>query len=340
MKYRTLCWMIFGVFCVPLSATAHHSMSIYDTDQQVTIDGTLTRVQWTNPHVYFYVEETLDNGDSFTWEIEGLGPASYRRIGWARDTVQVGEPMTIVGNPTRNIDRRGIYPISIHRNQDQLFNSMEFMNVALAATDASGSNTSGLSGKWMTQLKFELIVQFTEGVDLTNLTEDGARAFAEFEELTMNPAANCELIAAPLLMIMPDMKQFAVGDNTVRIQGDYDGAERVIHLDRNSHAGAPVSWQGHSIGRWDGNTLEIDTANFAENTMGNGWGIPSSSEKRMKETITLNEDGSSFNYSFEVTDPVYMSAPFAGATDYKSSPNLEFSVDECNLESARTYIGN
>lgn len=340
MKLRDLCWLGLSLVFFHLSTLAHHSMSIYDTNQQVTVEGTLTRIQWTNPHVYFYVEETLDSGELVRWEVEGLGPASYRRIGWARDTVKVGDSMTIVGNPTRNIDRRGIYPVSIHHEQDKLFDSMEFMNVALSAADAAGTSTAGLQGKWMTQLKFELILQFTESIETTNLTEAGKRALAEFEEATMNPAANCELIVAPLFMIMPDMKRFTISEDSVRIQGDYDGAERIIHLDQDSHAAAPVSWQGHSIGRWQGSTLEIDTFKFAENSMGNGWGIPSSPQKRMKETITLNADGSSFNYEFELTDPVYLSAPFAGMTDFKSSPNLDFNIHECDLESARTYIGN
>lgn len=340
MNIRNIAFLGASLLLATQLTSAHHSMSIYDTDQQVTIEGTLGRIQWTNPHVYFYVDETLDNGDSVRWEIEGLGPASYRRIGWARDTVEVGDPITIVGNPTRNISRRGIYPVSIHREEDQLFNVMQFMNVALNAEDASGSNDSGLDGKWMTQLKFELIVQFTEGVDASNLTEAGERAFTAFEELTMNPAADCALVVAPLSMIMPDMKQISVSEDIVRIQGDYDGAERIVHLNRDSHEGIEESWQGHSIGRWQGNTLEIETAKFADNSMGNGYGIPSSSQKRMQESITLSDDGSSFSYSFELTDPVYLTAPFSGTTEYISNGNSDFTVDECNLESARTYIGN
>ena len=340
MKHCSTFWLALTLLLFPLATQAHHSMSIYDTEQQVSIEGTLTRIQWTNPHVYLYIEESSASGESVRWEIEGLGPASFRRIGWSRDTVQVGDSITVTGNPTRSVARRGIYPMSIHKNDEKIFDTLEFMNVALSAADAAGTNNSGIEGNWMTQLKFELIVQFTEGIDSTNFTAEAVRAVAGFEEATMNPAANCELIAAPLFMIMPDMKQVTISDDTVRIQGDYDGAERIIHLDQDSHEDAAVSWQGHSIGKWEGNTLEIDTARFAENTMGNGYGLPSSSQKHMSETLTLSEDGSNISYQFEVTDPVYLSAPFTGVTEYISSPNLVFEVHECDLESARTYIGN
>ena len=197
-----------------------------------------------------------------------------------------------------------------------------------------------MDGNWATQLNYEVILLFAEGAEFDNLTGEGELAVAQFEEQSMNPGANCGRVVPPMFMLMPDIKRITLQDDTVQIGGDYDGAERVIHVGLGSHEGAVVSPQGHSIGHWDGDTLVVDTTLFADHRMGNGWGLPSGSQKHLVEYLALNDDGSSINYRFELMDPEFMTAPFTGSTVWRSSPNLDFSVDDCDLESARHFIEN
>jgi hypothetical protein len=270
MTFKTSILYALAIISFPLTTYAHHSMAIYDTGQQVSIEGTVTRVAWRNPHVYIYMNETLETGEVINWEVEGFGPSAFRRLGWSQETLQIGDQLVVAGNPTRNISRRGLYPQTMHRDGDKLFDGMEFFSLALSAGDASGQETNSLNGNWVTQLELDLILQFAEGKEFANLTPAGELAVAQFDEDTMNASANCAKTASPFIMIVPDIKKIELQDDIVRITGDYDGAEREIFMGVQNHDGAAISSQGHSIGRWEDNTLIIDTANFADDFMGNG----------------------------------------------------------------------
>lgn len=338
MTYKTFSLYALLVATFPLTSYAHHSMAIYDTAQQVSITGTVTRVAWRNPHVYIYLNETLETGEVVNWEIEGFGPSSFRRLGWSQDTLQIGDQLVVDGNPTRNISRRGLYPETMHRDGSKLFDGGEFFSLALSASDASGQETTSLAGNWITQLEFDSILQYVEGKEYTNLTPAGELAVAQYNEDTMNDAANCAQMAAPFFMIVPDIKKIEVQDDIIRFTGDYDGAERQIFMGLENHDGAVFSSQGHSIGRWEDSTLVIDTTHFADDFMGNGWALPSGSQKHLLEYLTLNDDMRSLTYRFELTDPEFMTLPFTGTVQWKYGTNTDFVVDECDLRSAQRFL--
>ena len=105
-------------------------------------------------------------------------------------------------------------------------------------------------------------------------------------------------------MIDPDFKQVLIREDEVRIQGGYAIADRIVHMDRTTHEGATPTIQGDSIGRWDGETLVVETIRFAPHRTGNGYrGVPSGSQKRLVERLTLQEEGKKLTYEFELSDP-------------------------------------
>lgn len=338
MTLKTSLLYALAIITFPLTAYAHHSMAIYDSGQQVSIEGTVTRVAWRNPHVYIYLDETLETGEVINWEVEGLGPSSFRRLGWSQDTLQVGDQIVVDGNPTRNISRRGVYPQTMHRDGNKLFDGREFFSLALSAEDASGQETTSLNGNWVTQLDFDLILQFVEGKEFENLTPAGELAVAQFDEDIMNASANCAKTASPFIMVVPDIKKIELQDDIVRITGDYDGAERQILMGVSNHDGAVVSSQGHSIGRWEDDTLIIDTINFADDFMGNGWGLRSGSQKHLIEHLSLNDDMRSLTYRFELSDPEFMTLPLIGSVQWKYGTNTDFHVEDCDLTNARRFL--
>lgn len=338
MTFKTFILNTLLIATLPLTSYGHHSMAIYDTAQQVSISGTVSRVAWRNPHVYIYLNETLDTGEVVNWEIEGFGPSAFRRLGWSQETLQIGDQLVVEGNPTRNISRRGLYPQTMHRDGSKLFDGREFFSLALSASDASGQETTTLDGNWVTQLEFEVILQFAEGKEFSNLTPAGELAVAEFDEATMNDAANCAQMSAPFFMIVPDVKKIELQDDIIRFTGDYDGAERQIFMKQENHDGAVFSSQGHSIGRWENDTLIIDTTHFADSFMGNGWGLPSGSQKHLVEYLTLNDDKRSLTYRFELADPEFMTLPLTGSVQWKYGTNTDFIVDECDLGNAQRFL--
>ena len=105
-----------------------------------------------------------------------------------------------------------------------------------------------------------------------------------------------------------------------------------------AHTGATPSEHGHSIGRWEDASLIIDTRVFAEHSMGNFWGLPSGSQKHVEERLTLNDDGKTISYHFELADPQYLASTVVGESTWTYDPDMEFAVYDCDPVSARIFL--
>jgi hypothetical protein len=86
----------------PQGADAHHSVGLYDTDHLVSIEGVVSRIEWTSPHVFVYFTEAQADGGRREWSMELDPPVLLRRYGWLRSTVSVGDEITCTGAPARS----------------------------------------------------------------------------------------------------------------------------------------------------------------------------------------------------------------------------------------------
>ena len=81
---------------VPLAA--HHSFAAeYDSTRPLTVTGTVTKVEWTNPHARIYVEAKDETGKLVTWDFELGPPNGLMRRGWRRDSLRAGHVVTVEG---------------------------------------------------------------------------------------------------------------------------------------------------------------------------------------------------------------------------------------------------
>lgn len=87
----------------PALAQAHHSFAAqYDSNKQVTLQGTITKVEWMNPHTYFYIDAADDAGKVVNWAVEGGAPNVLYREGWKPTTLKTGDRVTIMGSRAKN----------------------------------------------------------------------------------------------------------------------------------------------------------------------------------------------------------------------------------------------
>jgi len=97
-------WLTVLVALMPsASALAHHSFAgEYDGSKPVTITGTVTKSEWTNPHARFYVDTKEADGSITHWEFELGSPNLLIRYGFSRDLLKVGEEVTVEGYQARD----------------------------------------------------------------------------------------------------------------------------------------------------------------------------------------------------------------------------------------------
>jgi len=92
---------LIGVLSAPL--VAHHGRgATYDMKKRVTLNGTVSRVEWRNPHVLIYMGVKDADGKVVTWGFENSGVSTLAQEGYNRNTLKVGQPITAIVNPAAN----------------------------------------------------------------------------------------------------------------------------------------------------------------------------------------------------------------------------------------------
>jgi hypothetical protein len=104
MKSRRVIAFIFvlGALVASRPAGAHHSSAAYDMEHPVNMKGVVTNMEWTNPHVFIFLDVKDDNGNVEEWRVEGNSPNMLVRTGWKREMIKAGDLLTVNGAPAKN----------------------------------------------------------------------------------------------------------------------------------------------------------------------------------------------------------------------------------------------
>jgi len=323
----------------PHSSFAHHSRAAFDMSKEAMIEGTVAKLDWMNPHIYFTVETRDARGEPRLQEIEATSVSEAAALGLRKEAIAPGTHVLVRVNPNRQgagarasgLDVRTsdgtVYPLNV--------------DAKLALVPAIATTADGLAGRWAPTL------DSFNGIRRRSwpLTEAGRAAqTARREKVAQSPELAsfgiCEPLPPPLQSIFPDLRTIEIGGSTVVMRTE--GAvgvrmERVVHLDQSEHpANVAPSMMGHSIGRWEGQTLVIDTVAFEPSSMGLIF-QPSSSAKHLVERLSLAEDRRHLQYTFTLEDREFLAgtASYTATWDYR--PDLEPTNVPCDPETARRF---
>ena len=101
-KFALFLITLFAAYS-PTQLAAHHSFAAeFDANSPIEVEGTVIKVQWTNPHTYFYIEVETDDGDFEEWGMEMGSPNGLARRGWSRNSLKIGDVVTVTGSRARD----------------------------------------------------------------------------------------------------------------------------------------------------------------------------------------------------------------------------------------------
>jgi Family of unknown function (DUF6152) len=99
MKEKLVVCMAGLLLASALPLLAHHSFAAeYDANKKVTLKGTITKIDWMNPHIWIYLDAKDDKGAVIHWQCEGGPPNTLTRNGWTKDALKPGDEVTVEGS--------------------------------------------------------------------------------------------------------------------------------------------------------------------------------------------------------------------------------------------------
>jgi hypothetical protein len=314
-------------------ALAHHSAAAFNTREEVKVTGTVTQYTFKNPHVYLSLQVRKADGTTAAMDVEAGAASVLNPLGFTRNSIAVGDVVTITGNPGRNNPGGLMLGKDLYK-ADGTYYPLNISSRSVYADKSATATT--IAGTWFSPRNE--FTSFLGGSRGWSVTDRGRTAMAKVDPKATTQK-DCIPIGAPALMFYPVANTITVQRDRVIMKVDWMDSERTVYLDGRRHPPASETFlHGHSVGRWEGNTLVVETANFKEHAMGLSTSLPSSTQKRLTERFSLAPDGKSLIYSGTVEDPVYLAKPVQWSGQWEYRPNMPHSNEKCDLEVARKFL--
>ncbi len=309
----------------PTAAIAHHSLAAFNANEIAELEGEVTDVFWRNPHVRLTVRAEDEAGDERIWTVEGASVNAMERAGISQAIVGVGDFVSLVGHPSNSTDAM-VRPIYLELADGQAFVLDEDSARAYGlASDATRVVQTGNASNAATaeDLQTESIFRVWTNRDRHwirdarswwarehPLTASARAALAEWDEETDDYASQCIPAGLPEAMLMPFPIEFIDRGDTIVLNIEEWDNSRTIYLDADPDADADYSRLGYSVGRWEGDTLHVETKRINYPYF-NDQGIPQTEAVEIVEAFTLSENNTRLDWTATLTDPGTFTEPVA-----------------------------
>ena len=338
----------------PVTAFSHHSNSAYQVDEIITLTGTVREWRWTNPHTWLVMTVVDANGQEVEWMVEGRAPGVLRRAGWDNAILQPGERVTVHASPAKDGSREGIIARVTKADGSVLSNApVNFTNTDNSALSraalATADTTPDFSGVYypfqpgaaLPPPRPERSNQPLPPPTRSSPTSDGSLGRSpNAPRLTPEYMAQWEVIAASrtsgsyeydniancLPPGMPAMMGMGYGmeimQNAQRITffSEHQDALRRVYLDGREPSETVLNdptYAGYSTGRWEGDTLVINTVALTDKSFIDS-DSPHSDQMTIVERMRFIEPGI-LEDRITVNDPLALLEPWSITRTYRKA---------------------
>lgn len=357
--------MVAAMLATPLGSAHHVPAAKFDPAQPMTLQGSISKVDWLNPHVHLFVE--VRNGDATSsWAVELASTLDLRRSGWSSTTVKPGDTITVTGTVARDGSRQ-IWGdvVTLASSGERIFAVVPEQPPVYDDPDAPtprwpdnqprlGVPPGQTGGYWAFPTESALMEDgFEVPVDSYGLLQELADAdkIAPFQPWARDLYAyrqrtflkddpmfvDCKTQAGPRIFQRPYGVVLLEEREHQRIRNFWaDGNQnwRTIFLDGREQTGFPEGngedplYWGHAVGQWEGDTLVIDTKGFNDKFWFSNGGLPHTPQLHLVERYTRSNQNT-LHYEVTIDDPGAYTRPWTASWDLKWVPNAELPTYYC-----------
>jgi hypothetical protein len=359
-----------GLFLAAMPASSQRPFSAtYDSSRQVKLQGVVTRIEWVNPSAFFFIDVRDATGTVANWAIEIGNPIELERDGWRSSALHIGDSVTVDGIPARNETRQAsAKSVVLTPMGKRLFASPTMRRAAVPPAlpprwpdgQVRLGPAPGKKGYWGTPSVRVLVdsaspkVPMTEDGLLVNIADaDKVAPFLPWSKalyerrqrntLKDDPLARCVPPGGPRQFQMQNGFQFVEQKELGRILvllGGGDRNWRIIYTDGRplgTAAEAVPSYYGNSVGRWEKDTLVVESVGYNEKFWLTNGGLPHTDALHLTERFTRT-DLNTLKYEVRVDDPRTYTKPWTGGWTIPWVPDQDLREYFCEDNAESTFV--
>lgn len=322
---------------ISFGAVAHHSPAAFDQTAQIDIEGTVTNLSWSNPHITMTLDVIGPDGKRHLQEVEAASVSEERAAGVRKEMIPIGAHVVVRAHPSRRGPGARVNGITITMSDGSRIPLHP--TAGFDVTPEVQARAESLAGRWAP--RGSEFVKTASEMQKWPFTEAARAALVDAQTHSGSSIGVCTDLPPPALSIFPELREIEIGEAAIVMRFEDEGTnqERIIHMNEREH---PLDTQpsllGHSIGWWEGKTLVVDTTAFAPDPNGVfGW-VRSGPDKHLVERFTLEQNRGQLRYDAMLEEPESLTAPASVSMLWDYRPDLEPSGVACDPNEAERLL--